>query len=555
MDENNNKILMFIKKNIILVIILAILLVVALFFILKPKEEIKFELYGSSNVNVYVGNKYYEYGYYLNSKEYNVEVISNVDTNKIGKYMIRYRLLTKNGKFKLEKVRMVNVIEDTLKNVTLTLKGDNPSYILVNNPYKEDGATALYNGVDISSSIITSGRVDVNKVGNYEVKYTIEMDNRDKTISRFVSVFDMNFKSEVDYTNKIIKAQVESYDFDYVLLPNLEKTTETEFEFKYSKTGSNIFTIYTKSGYSKKYEVRVLDKDKPTGSCVAKINGNTTNVTITASDDGGISKYVYGSQTFKTNEFTINQKLDTFMVRVFDSSDNYVDVECKTRRLFDNNMNDIKLSSTLTPCHNDWSSYNRELANLVLEYGPKTRDAVAASDEYLAKFPFMIAYSWGGKSKAPGINSEWGCSKGTSLHDGKLVCTKVTGDSTCIYGMDCTGYTAWAYINAGFDPSIIRTSEQSEGRWGNFIARQHRYTFRGNPDKVAQIKPGDIVHKPGHVGIVIGTDETRIKVANMVGGIIITYLNKSNGASLNHQQSFEDFVLMDEFFEMYGNKY
>ncbi len=554
-ENSDNKLLIWLKKHLILVLGVVILIIVALFFLLQPEDDIKFELYGASQVNIYLGGEYYEYGYYLSDKEYSVDVISNVDTNRVGTYMVKYRL-TKNGKFKLEKVRRVVVVEDALKNVTLTLNGEKSEYVLLNNIYNDTGAKAIYNGSDISQQVIKTGSVDTSTVGNYEIKYTIKMDGREKTISRFVRVFDMIFESDINYSNKIIDVNVVSYDFDYVLLPDGNKTTKEDFTFKYTKSGIHKFTVYTKKGYSKSFEVNVLDKTKPTGSCKAKINGNNTEVEITANDEGGISKYTYGTQIFTSNKFTINQKLTKFLIRIYDNGDNYIDVECKTRRTFDNNMDEIKLSSTLTPCHSDWSKYNSELANLVLEYGSKTRDAVAASADYLARFPYKVAYSWGGKSKTPGINYEWGCSKHVSLHDGRLVCTKETGAESCIYGMDCAGYTAWAYINAGFDPSIIRTSGQSEGMWGNFNAAKHTYKFNSaNASLAAKIKPGDIVHDPGHVGIVIGTSDTMLKVANMVGGIKITYIKKSNGASTNSQHSFADFVLMDDFFEMYGNKY
>lgn len=167
----------------------------------------------------------------------------------------------------------------------------------------------------------------------------------------------------------------------------------------------------------------------------------------------------------------------------------------------------------------------------------------------MAEFPYKVAYSWGGKSKTLGINNAWGCKREVT----KETCTQKTGDMECIYGLDCTGYTSWAFAQAGFDPSILRTSSQSTGMWGNFDASDHKYSFRGNQDKVSLIKPGDIVHTEGHVGIVIGTNATQLKVANMREGIRISYINKSNGSSTNNDRSFDNFVLFDDFFAMYGN--
>ncbi len=548
MKDKVDETLIWVKEHVIVLLIVAILIVIALFFLIEPKEKVKFELYGSSEINIYLGEQYYEYGYYLSSNDYVVKVISDLDTNKIGTYMIKYRLLTKEGKFKLEHVRKVNVIEDTLKNVTLTLNGDRTEYVLVNNVYKDSGAKATYNGNDITSSIVVSNNVDYNTIGNYEVKYSIKIDNREKTISRMVKVFDIIFESEVDYQNKIIDVNVVSYDFDHVLLPDKSQKTEEYFTYNYNKSGSHVFTVYTKKGYSKNYEVKVLDKEKPSGTCKAKTNDNKTEVTITATDEGGINRYTYNNLTFQNNEFTINEKLSTFMIRIYDNSDNFIDVECKTRRLFENNTTPITVPTKNIPCDADLSKYEKELADLVQEYGPKSRDAVAASAEYLVKyFPYRVPYFWGGKYKKVGLNTKWGCwREGFPKTDGTYVCTEQRGTS-CLNGLDCTGYTAWAYVNAGFDSSIVSYSGQSTGMWGNFNAKKHTYSF-SNKEKVALIKPGDIVHRPGHVGIVLGIDDTTIKIANMTDGIKMVYMKRTGG-------SFEDFVLMDDFFEMYGNKY
>ena len=543
------KLLDFFKKNIIIFLIVAILIVILLLFLIdEPTPDVKFELYGSSQINIYLGEQYFEYGYYLSDNTYEVQVISEVDTSKLGSYKIRYRL-TKNGEFKLEKFRMVNVIEDVLKNVTLTLNGRNPEYVLLNDSYKENGVTAVYNGVDISSSVITTNNVNTNAIGNYEVKYTVKVGGREKSISRFVQVFGIIFESEVDYQNKLIDINVVTHDFDHVVLPNEKEENSESFTYNYDKSGPYYFTVYTRSGYSKKYRVVVLDKVKPTGSCTAKINGDVTEVVITANDESGIKSYTYNNQTFSNNSFTINEKLSTFTVRIYDNSDNYLDVECKTRKTFDNNVDKITVPTKLTPCNGDVSKYNAELTNLVQEYGPKTRDAVAAVAEYLVKyFPYKVAYFWGGKRKTFGIDSSWGCWKSAfQKSDGSYTCTSLSG-SKCIYGMDCAGYTAWAYITAGFDPSIIRTSDQSTGMWGNFNAKKHTYTFSKDKDKVELIKPGDIVHRPGHVGIVLGVSDTTIKIAHLIDGVKIDYMKK-NGSN------FKDFVLMDDFFEMYGNKY
>ena len=74
-----------------------------------------------------------------------------------------------------------------------------------------------------------------------------------------------------------------------------------------------------------------------------------------------------------------------------------------------------------------------------------------------------------------------------------------------------------------------------------------------NQDKVNEIKIGDIVHSDGHVGIVEGVSNTELKVLNEREGIRVSFISKTNGKSRNGDKNFDNFVLFDDFFKMYGN--
>ncbi len=551
MDNENlkEKLKSYRKYLLIIPVIIIVVIVIKIFDVSEPN----FALYGSPIVTIYKGETYIELGYNLSNNEanYTAKIISNVNSNVIGTYIVKYQLYNQKGKFIKEINRTVKVIDDPLKSVTLSLNGETIEYVLQNNQYHEKGAKAFNNKLDISSTIEISDNINTNVAGTYEVTYKVKVDGREKQIRRVVKVFNVTFNKEVDYSKKVITINILSDDFDYVTLPDGTIKAQTSFDYHFNGSGNYIFTIHTKNNYEKKFQVEIgnYDDTKPTASCQASIIGSATNVIITASDDSRIDRYVFNNQTYRTNVFSINQKLTNVTVRVYDTSNNYIDISCSTKKTFDNNMNNITLSKTLTPCNYNWSSYNNELSNLMSEIGYKTRDAVAAAAVYLASFPYKVAYSWGGKTKTIGINSNWGCEREVTQE----ICTKQTGDMKCIYGLDCTGYTAWAFAQAGFSPDILRTSSQEAGMWGNFNAATHKYSFKGNQDKVHLIKPGDIVHTEGHVGIVIGTNETQLKVANMREGIRISYINKSNGKSTNSDKSFENFVLFDDFFKMYGN--
>ena len=55
-----------------------------------------------------------------------------------------------------------------------------------------------------------------------------------------------------------------------------------------------------------------------------------------------------------------------------------------------------------------------------------------------------VNYFWGGKSSAIGRNSEWGKLKIVTAEGSKTTGTK------CPFGLDCSGFVTWSFINSGF---------------------------------------------------------------------------------------------------------
>lgn len=546
----------FNKISKLLIVIVVVLIVVMLFFILDfNNSKAYLELKGDLNLTIYQGGIYSENGYSIIKKEndnndYRVNVVNNLNINIIGNYSIKYQLI-RNGTVIDEVFRNVEVIADPLSDVKLTLNGNNVVYHLLNDPYIDEGATAYNKNIDISNEIFIVGKVNINQVGTYELEYVIKNGDLQKSIKRTVKVIEIKINENINYEKGQIELDILLDEFSYVILPTGEKSYNSKLTFTINENGIYEFAIYNIYGLIKTHIVNVNDYDKktPTGSCIATIINGNTKVSVNAKDENGILKYTHGNNSFTNSEFILNGELSSVNITVYDKYNNYTDISCLVKRMFDNNMNPIVRSEIITPCNYNWSNYNKELSDAINQIGYKTRDAVAYAALYLAEFDYLVAYSWGGKYLNIGLNPRWGCEASVT----KQTCTESIGTDKCIYGLDCTGYTAWAFAQAGFDPSILRTSSQSTGNWGNFNAGKHKYSFRNNQDKVNLIKHGDIVHTEGHVGIVIGTSDTELKVANMIDGVKITYLNKQTGKSVNGQKSFDNFVLFDDFFTMYGN--
>jgi cell wall-associated NlpC family hydrolase len=116
---------------------------------------------------------------------------------------------------------------------------------------------------------------------------------------------------------------------------------------------------------------------------------------------------------------------------------------------------------------------------------------IAAGLSLVGKVP----YFWGGKSYTIGWDSRWG-SYAQVTSSGST-----TTGSMRAYGLDCSGFVSWAFINAAGDKDIL-------GRVGSGTANQWRCSKAISWDEA---KPGDLVfyRSPNgtgtnHVGILVG---------------------------------------------------
>lgn len=134
------------------------------------KENIGFKLKGNISEVVEVKSQYDDKGYSLKEKG-NVEKITNIDVNKIGKQNIIYRL--SKDLYNKYIIRNVDVV-DTTKPV-IELKGKEEINIYVDDKFEDDGYTASdnYDG-DLTGSVSIEGSVDTKKEGKYELIYKVK---------------------------------------------------------------------------------------------------------------------------------------------------------------------------------------------------------------------------------------------------------------------------------------------------------------------------------------------------------------------------------------------
>ena len=113
-----------------------------------------------------------------------------------------------------------------------------------------------------------------------------------------------------------------------------------------------------------------------------------------------------------------------------------------------------------------------------------------------------LTYFWGGKSSAIGWDSEWGKMK--------LVTAEGSRSTGCMrpYGLDCSGFVTWSFINAGYSASAIGHGTNTQVSKGTRIS-------------LSSAQPGDLAfyNDISHVGIVGGKDSS--------GNILVIHCSSS----------------------------
>ena len=544
------------NKIIILLIIVIAIITIILFMPKRENVNVTLELLGSEKIVLHQYETYNEFGYKINNKidGYYVKVNSTVNTSVMGTYNVVYNLYNKNNELVSSLTRKVYVIEDTLETTTLVLKGDAKEYFFQGD-YVDHGIEA-YRGVeDVSNMVVTSNNVNPNKVGSYIVEYYITNGSYKKNITREVNIVDYKINKVIDKEKHTIKLIIDVDGFDYVILPN-EKTYKNK-ELTYNYVVSNlkeeyVFDIYIKGGSHKKYSVlkNELGADKISGTCSLKYANKSTIVTIKMDDLSLVSKFRIGSEDFKGTTKIISGYKSKVTINAYNYANQVTAITCtgtpptatpkptakpsSTQKLDKGIKKITGHTSGNIMCNYDVSYDNIALDNAIKKYGYRTRGAVMAAGIFLANYKFNIPYKWAGKYFERGLDPSWGCNG---------------------WGLDCTGFTKWAFIQAGFDPNIIPRSGQDRNSWGTVNPLKYTVPFSASTRSIADsIKPGDIVTTPYvHAGLVIGVNNDYVQVVQESTGINVIVLRKIDGRLPDGSASgFTHFTLLDEFYKVYG---
>lgn len=204
-----------------------------------------------------------------------ISVLGQVDNSKPGEYELEYSVENKSGET-IKRTRKVTVKESENK-AELSQETTNKDNEVLNNQENVQEVkivgptfTRTYlgeafndkaniqainsNGKDITSLITVEGQVDVNKVGSYELKYSVaDETGKTATLTRKVNVINKNiFNKYIEKINEETKEKIKELGFSIYLDNNTSKflvENQSKEQLDPSKKDEVVFKI------------RVIDKD------------------------------------------------------------------------------------------------------------------------------------------------------------------------------------------------------------------------------------------------------------------------------------------------------
>jgi len=237
------------------------------------------------------------YEYYDGEKTVEVE---EIDTTKLGVYYITYKISDKSGNEGII-VRSVNIYKKDTEPPTIRLNGKSIIAIEKEGVYKEEGAKASKEGVDLTDRIVTVGEVNTKIARTYIIKYLIT-DNIGNTASiiRVVNILKLiPTKEEIlldvttHRTEKIIITGENIGQLTYSSNNKSIATVDQNGTVTGKNVGEAVITVTSSNGIKKQIKVKVqktvnITYQKETGvrsigktydSCIIT-TGTTCNITL-----------------------------------------------------------------------------------------------------------------------------------------------------------------------------------------------------------------------------------------------------------------------------------
>ena len=347
-NKKKNKITYIIIVSVLIIMIITLLLL----FLLKKSDKYTISLVGGDTLILYNVSDFTDPGFKVidsNNKDVSdkVTIDSNIDVTKNGEYTIKYSI--DNDVLAERKV----IIKEAIKrNISFTLLGDKEMVVTKNAKYEEPGFLAIDQfNKNYNDLVIISGTVDTKIVGNYELTYSLKVDDDEKVLKRKVSVvseiIDVT-KVELLKSSLLIKIG-EKKKIDVTISPDnaTDKTVTWTSSNKAVATvtsdgyvtgvkeGEAEITVTSSDGKSAKCKVTIDGTAPVINSCTASVSYNATTkkyytkYIVNATDKNNIVKYVHNKKEYKEKEFVVSNDVEDDTVTVYDSVGNSKSILCQ----------------------------------------------------------------------------------------------------------------------------------------------------------------------------------------------------------------------------------
>ena len=333
------------KMPLIIIGIIILVVTIAIFISknLKTSRTYYIELKGESSITLYEHEPYVEPGYIGKDNKGNnltndVIVTDNINKDVIGNYKVIYTLED------VTKERIINIVKKPIGATNIHLYGDINVFLYVGEKYEEKGYEVIdtVDGDKLNNLVKVTNTVDTKKEGIYKITYTVTNSSGITTSKeRTVIVMDRNLSlipNTIELTNNNITINIYAHDelFSYLILPNNEKVTSTVTTYEVNNNGTYKFIMYNKNGEIKEKTITIdnIDREIPNGRCTGYYQSGTSQITIYAEDNIGISKYVIDGTSYTTNIIKLNKEVSNVTITIYDKAGNTKDINCS---LEDNN--------------------------------------------------------------------------------------------------------------------------------------------------------------------------------------------------------------------------
>jgi len=312
---------------------------------IADSDASKVKLNGQAVVLLAKGINYTELG--VNGYR-NVNIQGEVGTEE-GVYNLNYIVMDNNSILTTLTRKIVVVDNDYIKSLypILTLKGEKIEFIKKGNQYIDSGIYASDSiDWDLTSKVKTTGTVNINTIGEYEIIYTVtnsrgytnSITRKIVVVNGFSETFVTASLNNKNATNQdvVINLKVIGNDYDYMVLPNGNKSYSKDVTYKVSENGIYNFYSYDKDGKitTKIIPVNNINKEKPKASCNAQVYGTYTKIYVTPNSNNKISSYNYvvngissGEQISSNYDFKMNN-IKNVNVVIKDSLGNTNNIIC-----------------------------------------------------------------------------------------------------------------------------------------------------------------------------------------------------------------------------------